>query len=225
MVGRTLREVFPEIADQIEAIMSEVMRTGQPYRAVDLPLPIRQAPEAPIEDAYFMFSYIPLRLSGDHDAILVVATETTEAVRTRRQIEELARARQEYIERLDTLLRVSLAMLGETTVPGLLQATAGAARELGGAALAVSGHGFVGGAFRVGASSHAGAQAPCPSGQEFGVNRGGVHMDLIDGRESIRLTDEEMRRHPRWWGLPPDHGPLRGLLVRAWSTARATPMG
>ena len=133
--------------------------------------------------------------------------------------------RERYLDRLNSLLRVSLAMLGETTVPGLLQATADAARELGGAALAVSGHGYVGGAFRVGAASHAGAETRCPPGQVFGVERGGVHMELIEGRESIRLTDEEMRRHPRWWGLPPNHGPLRGLLGARMVDREGKPKG
>jgi two-component system CheB/CheR fusion protein len=38
-------------------------------------------------------------------------------------------------------------------------------------------------------------------------------MDLIDGTaETIRLTDKQMLAHPRWWGLPEGHVPMRGLL-------------
>jgi signal transduction histidine kinase len=29
---------------------------------------------------------------------------------------------------------------------------------------------------------------------------------------TIRLNEEELRNHPDWWGLPPGHAPLRGLL-------------
>jgi two-component system CheB/CheR fusion protein len=53
----------------------------------------------------------------------------------------------------------------------------------------------------------------CPPGEEFVLEKGGVYMDLMEGAaESIRLTDEEMRAHPRWWGLPEGHVPMRGLL-------------
>ncbi len=128
------------------------------------------------------------------------------------EVAQQAAARQRYIDRQNALIQVSTVVLGQSSVQGLLQAVADAARELGGAALAISGHGYVSGTYRVGAASSARGEAVCPPGQEFLVERGGVHMDLIYERESIRLSDEEMRRHPRWWGLPPAHGPLRGLL-------------
>jgi signal transduction histidine kinase len=37
-------------------------------------------------------------------------------------------------------------------------------------------------------------------------------MELVEKRESLCLTDAEMRAHPMWWGLPDDHVPMRGLL-------------
>src|SRR3990172_3495909 len=37
-------------------------------------------------------------------------------------------------------------------------------------------------------------------------------MDLVEGADAIRLTDAELRAHPRWWGLPEAHVPMRGLL-------------
>ncbi len=160
----------------------------------------------------------------DGKAILIVATarditELKMAEAEREQLlvqsareQELAEARQLLIDRLNALVQLSTVVLRQTTVEGLLQAVADASRELGSATLAVSGHGYVSGSFRVGAASRAPGGAACPPGQIFQVDRGGVYMDLVYERESIRLTDEELRHHPRWWGLPPDHGPLRGLL-------------
>ena len=136
-----------------------------------------------------------------------------------------AEARRHLIDRLNTLFDVATVALRETTVQGLLEAVADGGRRLGGAALAVSGHGYVSGAFRLGAVSHAAGGAACPPGQEFRFERGGVHMDLVYERESIRLTDEEMRHHPRWWGLPPDHGPLRGLLGARMVDREGNPNG
>jgi len=62
-----------------------------------------------------------------------------------------------------------------------------------------------------GAAGVPGAPA-CPPGDMFQMDRGGVHMDLIDGTDAIRLTDPQLRAHPRWWGLPDGHVPMRGLL-------------
>ncbi|MCL6432528.1 MAG: GAF domain-containing protein [Anaerolineae bacterium] len=134
----------------------------------------------------------------------------------RQQLLEQARreaeSRERYIERLSTLFRVTMAVLKEATVEGLLRAVAEAARQVTGARVAIAGHGFISGRFRVGAASHAPDAFACPPGQEFRVERGGLYLDLVRERESIRLTDEEMRRHPHWWGLPPGHGELRGLV-------------
>ena len=128
------------------------------------------------------------------------------------QVKLQAEARQHYVDRQHQLLQVSAVVLKETSVQGLLQAVADAARQLTEARVATSGHGYVEGRFRVGAASFATGAITCPPDQEFKVERGGLYLDLIYGRESIRLTDEEMRRQPHWWGLPPGHGPLRGLL-------------
>jgi len=147
------------------------------------------------------------RLDAVLDTMVAFATDTY--IRTAQREGEV---RQLLVDRLNTLLRVAMAMLKENTVAGLLKVVADGARELGDAALAVSGFGHVTGRFELSASSSAGGEGICPPGQEFRVERGGVHMDLVYGRESIRLNDEELHQHPRWWGLPPEHGPLRGLL-------------
>ena len=143
--------------------------------------------------------------------VLVGLAGTALSSRIRREA-ALAAARERYLARLDNLLRVSSEILGETTIEGLLQATADGARQISDARLAIAGHGYVSGSFRVGAASQAPGALSCPPGQEFKVERGGVYIELIEKKESIRFSDEEMRSHPDWWGLPPDHGPLRGLL-------------
>ncbi|MDI7275668.1 MAG: PAS domain S-box protein, partial [Anaerolineae bacterium] len=128
------------------------------------------------------------------------------------EVRRQSEARERYVERLDTLWRVTSAVLRETTLQGLLQSVAEAAREVTGARVAIAGHGFVSGAFRVGSASYAPGAFACPPGQEFKVERGGLYLDLTREREFIRLTDDEMRRDPHWWGLPPGHAELRGLM-------------
>jgi two-component system, OmpR family, phosphate regulon sensor histidine kinase PhoR len=105
VLGRTLRQVFPEIADQIEALMRQVMTTGQPYRAVDRPFPIRRVPDGPLEEAYFTFSYLPIRTPEGRDAVLVLAIETTEDVRAHKRVQELAEAAERRAKELDAVFQ------------------------------------------------------------------------------------------------------------------------
>ncbi|MBN1135054.1 MAG: GAF domain-containing protein [Anaerolineae bacterium] len=115
--------------------------------------------------------------------------------------------------RYQTLIAVSKEVLSEKTITGLLQCIVDAARNLTGARLGVAGHGYQNGHFRVGAASRAASSAAaCPPGELFDVQKGGVYLDLIQQTPSLRLTDEQLRAHPAWWGLPPGHRPLRGLL-------------
>lgn len=114
--------------------------------------------------------------------------------------------------RYQTLIAVSKEVLAEKTLGGLLQCIVDAARTLTGARFGVSGHGYVNGHFRIGAASRAKDIAVCPPGELFDIQKGGVYLDLIQKEPSLRLTDEQLRAHPAWWGLPPGHRPLRGLL-------------
>jgi PAS domain S-box-containing protein len=111
------------------------------------------------------------------------------------------------------LIAGSLAVMGEVTPDGLLQAVAAAALNITGARAVVGGHGYVNGQFRVGGSAHAPGAPDCPPAQGFAIEKGGIYMDLVAGTaDTLRHTDAELRAHPEWWGLPQAHVPLRGLL-------------
>jgi PAS domain S-box-containing protein len=114
--------------------------------------------------------------------------------------------------RYQTLIAVSKEVLSVKTVAGLLQCIIDAARTLTGARLGVAGHGYQDGDFRIGAASRAEGVAACPPGELFNVQRGSVYLDLIQEAPSLRLTDEQLRAYPGWWGLPTGHRALRGLL-------------
>lgn len=117
------------------------------------------------------------------------------------------------IDRLNALLAASRDILAETTVEGLLQRVVEASREITGAKTGVSGHGYHQGEFFVGASSTGDSAAFCGPVEVFKMQRGGVYLEVIEKGHTIRLTDQELRRHPDWWGLPDGHIDLRGLLA------------
>ncbi len=119
---------------------------------------------------------------------------------------------EEYLHRLEKLLAISTEVLSSKTEEEMLRKVTDAAREMVGAKLAVAGHGYREGTFRVGGASRNAEAVPCPEGEVFAMERGGTYLELIEGATSLRLSDAELRSHPRWQGLPEGHTPLRGLL-------------
>ncbi len=130
-----------------------------------------------------------------------------------------------YLARQKLLLEISERVIGQTNLDDLFKTIADEARALCGARYAAMGHGYVNGNFVTGGASRAPGAMPCPEGQAFSIEKGGVYMDLTEKQESVRLTDDQMRAHPAWWGLPPDHAPMRGLLGARLVNARGEPNG
>jgi signal transduction histidine kinase len=121
-------------------------------------------------------------------------------------------AKERYLAQLNTLLQVSTSVLSATSMQDMLEKIVYGAIELTGARVGTSGHGYHEGSFQVGVTVKAKGTLPCPPGNIFAVDKGGVFMDLIDKNTTVRLTNKELYRHPRWWGLPEGHAPLMGLL-------------
>lgn len=119
-------------------------------------------------------------------------------------------AQEGHLSRINALIQVSTEMMAEKTVEGVLQRVTRAAVDLTRARIGTAAHGIQGQNFQVLANCP--EVFGCSSGDVFAIARGGVYLDLIDKGPSIRLTDDEMRHHPRWSDLPAGHVPLRGLM-------------
>jgi PAS domain S-box-containing protein len=117
------------------------------------------------------------------------------------------------LDRLMILVGVSSRLLSETTIEGTLNRTVEGALAVTDARIAASGHGHSTGKMTFGAIALDAGIAPCPTDVPFAVDRGGVYMELMEHKRTIRLTQEELVNHPLWWGLPEGHAPLRGLLA------------
>ena len=89
LVGQPFFDVLPELRDQeLPALLATVRRTGSPFVARERE--IQLARHLPGEPGYFNFVYQPL-LDDLHQVtgIVCVATEVSEQVRARRQVQEL----------------------------------------------------------------------------------------------------------------------------------------
>ena len=146
--------------------------------------------------------------SSDEGAVLG-GFGITQDITGRKQAEA---ERELHLSRLFRLLAASTDVLAAPDVSEMSQRVCDSARELIGAKYATLGHGYADGIFSSNVVSIAPGNPVCPDSLAFIVERGGTHLELMDEAGSLRLTDAEMRSHPRWWGLPDGHAPLRGLL-------------
>jgi two-component system, sensor histidine kinase len=86
IVGKPLFEALPEVRGQgLEALLEGVLQTGIPYVGKEVPILMNRA-NGP-EVIYFNFVYKPLVENGSIRSIIVVATDVTDQVLSRKEIE------------------------------------------------------------------------------------------------------------------------------------------
>jgi len=90
LLGRPLLEALPEVADSpMPAILAEVYRTGQPYSRQDMPLNLARHEGAVPEVIYGTFTCQARRnAQGAVDGVVFFATDVTEQVRMRQQVQQ-----------------------------------------------------------------------------------------------------------------------------------------
>jgi PAS domain S-box-containing protein len=104
-LGRPVREVWPEIYDDVEPLFRSVMLEGRPTWNKALLLLLERSGYP--EETYHTFSYSPLRDQGDIRGLMCVVTEETERVISER--------------RLETVRRLGECLIGAVTQDAVLQ--------------------------------------------------------------------------------------------------------
>ncbi len=90
LLGRTIRQVFPEVEGQgVYEIFDQVYQSGEAFVANEFPVTfLRSGTDTP-EEGFFSFVAQPVKEDDGHiNAILIHAFEVTEQVQLRRQIKE-----------------------------------------------------------------------------------------------------------------------------------------
>ncbi len=89
LLGRSFRQAFPEIADQgYPEVLDRVYETGEPFFAAERRVWLDRDGDGLVEEYFFDVGYQPLRDAGGAVyAIASVASDVTEKVRARREVE------------------------------------------------------------------------------------------------------------------------------------------
>ncbi|TAK34613.1 MAG: PAS domain S-box protein [Chloroflexota bacterium] len=106
VLGKSLAEAFPElVSSDLLRALEHVWRTGEPFHCAEERAIMRRTPEGPLEEFDFTYDIVPIHgVDGQADAFLFLGLETTEQVKARRQIEELAEVAQRRAAELQGVL-------------------------------------------------------------------------------------------------------------------------
>ena len=118
LVGRTVREVVPNVAEQgFIALLDLVVDSGVPYVGREMAISVRRTPGAEPEERFVDFVYQPyIEADGTRSGVLAHGNDVTEHVHARRQMEQLlvhaqvaTRAKDDFLALVNHELRSPLA--------------------------------------------------------------------------------------------------------------------
>lgn len=125
LIGKPLIEALPELKDsKIPSILSQVYRSGEPFRAEEYPVELVQI-DGSVRTVFFNFSYDPVRNDdGSMHAILVTAVDVTSLVDERLKAQKALTDHAELQKQLKAALRTSqIGFWDYNPVSGLLTLT------------------------------------------------------------------------------------------------------
>ena len=88
IIGKPVLEALPELADQpFPALLEEVYRTGQPFKATAMVVRLPRGPNGKLTDIFVDFAYLPLReADGQVSSIFVHGVDRTGEVRATQKL-------------------------------------------------------------------------------------------------------------------------------------------
>jgi PAS domain S-box-containing protein len=99
LLGHTVAEKWPEIADTVIPQMDKVFQTGEPFSIIDTPLQIIH--DGVPEEEYFSYTFSPIyNADSSIQGVMILAVDTTTAVRDRKIVAEQSAQLEAVLESL-----------------------------------------------------------------------------------------------------------------------------
>jgi PAS domain S-box-containing protein len=104
-IGKPLFDAIPEARGQgFEELLDRVLEGGEPFTGRGLPLRLKRAADAELEERILDVAYLPLtEVDGTRSGVMVVGTDVTDQVKSHRAV-EAARDRAERLQALTAAL-------------------------------------------------------------------------------------------------------------------------
>lgn len=116
VVGRTLRDAFPELTGSpVVDLLDRVLRTGESVSVTEQLVTLVDPRTGAREERFLRFNLEPFRRDGEVAGVVAVALDVGEQVKARRTLEETSRERERLLADADAAARAKdafLAMLG-----------------------------------------------------------------------------------------------------------------
>jgi PAS domain S-box-containing protein len=103
-IGRTVREVLPELADTLEPVLRDVLERGEPVIGHEL---VGETPGRPGETQHWIARCLPLQDSSGHTfGVNVVVEDVTEQKRAQEQVRDAYEAARRAVEERDRVMAI-----------------------------------------------------------------------------------------------------------------------
>lgn len=213
-LGRTIREILPDLADTVEPLLRQVLETGEPLLNVEV---IGETKARPGVQRTWLEDWFPLKgADGRSIGINIVVHEITDRKQAELEREQHLANERRYNEQLQGLTTASLAINSALSVQEVLQVITDQAAAIVGSHQSVTSltidHNW---AQAITAVYLSDKYAQWRDYDEL-TDGTGIYACVCHLNRPMRMTQAELETHPHWKSFGKEagkHPPMRGWLA------------
>jgi len=213
-IGRTLRDILPEMAPQLEPLYRHVIASGEPI--LNLELHGTNGAQPGIERDWLVSCYPQKAGDGRVLGVNVMVQEISDRKRAELEREHLLARERHYAYQLQGLTTAALAINSALSVEEVLQVITDQAVSIIGAHQSVTSMTINQNWAQAINAVHLSDKYAAWRDYEGKPDGSGIYACLCHLNRPMRMTQAELELHPRWRGFGKEaknHPPMRGWLA------------